>query len=35
MVHKMSAYTVYEMIVKVTVKKSHYRPGQAFGAKGG
>jgi hypothetical protein len=31
----MSAYTVYGMIVKVTVKESHYKPGQAFGAKGG
>ena len=31
MVHKMSAYTVNEMIVKVTVKVSHYRPGQAKG----
>lgn len=35
MVHKMSAYTLYGMIVKVMVKVSHYRPGQAFGVKGG
>jgi hypothetical protein len=30
-VHKMSADTVYGMIVKVMVP--HYRPGQAFGLK--
>lgn len=35
MVYKMSTYTVYGMIARVTVKVSQYRPGQVFGTKGG